>query len=104
MYKISVIIPVYNVENTISKAFDSIYNQSIDFQDIEVIFVDDCSTDNSFNIIQDYASKYDNVLALSLEENSLQSATFTLGIADATFMKPFINVCFSIHPLFNAFH
>jgi glycosyltransferase involved in cell wall biosynthesis len=70
MYKISVIIPVYNVENTISKAFDSIYNQSIDFQDIEVIFVDDCSTDNSLNIIQDYASKYDNVLALSLEENS----------------------------------
>ena len=70
MYKISVIIPVYNVENTISKAFDSIYNQSIDFQDIEVIFVDDCSTDNSLNIIQDYASKYDNVRALSLEENS----------------------------------
>ena len=34
----------------------------------------------------------------------LQSATFTLGIADATFTKPFINVCFSIHPLFNAFH
>ena len=70
MYKISVIIPVYNVENTISKAFDSIYNQSIDFQDIEVIFVDDCSTDNSLNIIHDYASKYDNVRAISLEENS----------------------------------
>ena len=52
MYKISVIVPVFNVENKIMNAFNSILNQTIGFENLEVIFVDDNSTDDSKNIIK----------------------------------------------------
>lgn len=68
--KVSVILPVYNVENYIKKSLDSIINQTFNFNDIEVIMVDDCSTDNSGIIIDEYASKYDNFKAIHLDENS----------------------------------
>lgn len=58
---ISVIIPVYNVSDYIQRAFDSILNQTIGFENLEVIFVDDASTDGSDQIIKEYADKYDNV-------------------------------------------
>ena len=61
MYKISVIVPVFNVEDTLQNAFDSILNQSIGFENLEVIFVDDKSTDKSANIIKSYSKKYNNV-------------------------------------------
>ena len=51
MYKISLIIPVFNLEKYIEKNFKSIKNQSIGFSNLEVIFVDDCSSDNSSQII-----------------------------------------------------
>ncbi|ADC46923.1 glycosyl transferase GT2 family [Methanobrevibacter ruminantium M1] len=59
-YKISIIIPVYNVENYIEKSLNSIISQSIGIENLEVILVDDNSTDNSANIIKKYVSKYDN--------------------------------------------
>ena len=68
--KVSVILPVYNVENYIKKSLDSIINQTFNFNDIEVIMVDDCSTDSSGIIIDEYASKYDNFKAIHLDENS----------------------------------
>lgn len=68
--KVSVILPVYNVENYIKKSLDSIINQTFNLNDIEVIMVDDCSTDNSGEIIDEYASKYDNFRAIHLDENS----------------------------------
>jgi len=49
--KISVIIPVYNASATIKKAIRSIQNQK--FQDLEIIIIDDCSPDNSFNIMSE---------------------------------------------------
>ena len=55
MPKISVIIPVYNVENELAKCLNSIVNQT--FKEIEIICVDDGSTDNSLNILKDYANK-----------------------------------------------
>lgn len=51
MSKISVIIPVYNAERYLRKCLDSILNQSL--QDIEVICVDDGSTDSSVAILQE---------------------------------------------------
>lgn len=68
--KVSIVIPVYNVENYIKKSLDSIINQTFNFNDIEVIMVDDCSTDNSGVIIDEYASKYENFRAIHLDENS----------------------------------
>lgn len=70
IYKISIIIPVFNLEDLIERAFNSILNQSIGFDNLEVIFVDDCSTDNSKYIISEYSRKYDNVKGIYLNENS----------------------------------
>lgn len=67
---ISIIIPVFNVEKHIEKSIDSIFNQTIYTDDIEVILVDDCSTDNSGLIIDEYALKYENFRAIHLDENS----------------------------------
>ena len=70
MYKISIIIPVFNVEDYLDNAFQSIYNQTFDFEDIEIIFIDDNSTDNSLEIIEKYAKKYRNVISIHLDTNS----------------------------------
>lgn len=59
MVKISVIIPVYNVENYLRQALDSILNQTM-IDNLEVLMVDDGSTDNSKYIVDEYADKYDN--------------------------------------------
>lgn len=53
---ISIIVPAYNVENYIAKTLDSILNQTE--KDIEIIVVDDGSTDNTFKIIDAYAQRY----------------------------------------------
>ncbi len=56
MKKISVIVPVYNVEAYIAKCLDSLVNQTID--DIEIIVVNDGTKDNSQKIIDEYVKKY----------------------------------------------
>ena len=70
MYKISIILPTFNVEKYIQRCFDSIVKQTIGFENMQIIFVDDCSTDNSCEIIDGYAKEYENVLSIHLPENS----------------------------------
>lgn len=85
MYKISVIVPVFNVEDTLQNAFDSILGQSIGFENLEVIFVDDASTDKSADIIKSYSDKYNNVKSLFLDENSgFAGKPRNTGIENAT--------------------
>ena len=60
---LSVIIPVYNVQDYLKKCLDSIINQN-DIE-LEIICVDDGSTDNSLNILKDYAHKYDFITVIS---------------------------------------
>ena len=69
-YKISIIIPVFNVENYIRKALESIMSQTIGYEHLEVIMVDDCSTDKNSNIVDEYANKYENFKAIHLSKNS----------------------------------
>mgnify|MGYP002544218377 CR=1 FL=1 len=69
-FRISIIIPVYNMENFLTRAIDSIINQSFGFNKLEVILVDDCSSDNSRKIIEEYCEKYDNIKSVFLKENS----------------------------------
>ena len=53
--KISVIIPIYNVEQYLAKCLDSIINQTL--KDIEIICINDGSKDNSLKILEDYQKK-----------------------------------------------
>ena len=68
-YKISVIIPVYNAEKHLDNTINSIIKQSIGFENIELILVDDASNDNSKKIIESYSEKYDNIIPYYSEKN-----------------------------------
>lgn len=69
MALISLIIPIYNAEKYIDRALNSIVQQSIGFNNIELILVDDCSSDDSEKIICKYLKKYDNIIYIQLTEN-----------------------------------
>ena len=69
MYKISMIIPVYNAEKYLERTIKSIINQSIGFENIELILADDNSSDNSRNIIEKYVDKYDNIIGIYSNKN-----------------------------------
>lgn len=60
-YKISIIIPTFNIEDDIKRAIDSLLNQTIGFENLEIIIIDDCSTDNTQNIVLNYCKKYENI-------------------------------------------
>lgn len=81
MYKISVIIPVFNSEDCLEKCLDSILSQTL--IDIEIILIDDGSTDYSLQIIKQYAKKYDNV-KYKTKKNEGQAIARNLGIEMAT--------------------
>ena len=53
--KVSVIVPVYNAEKYLNNCLDSLLAQSLN--EIEIIAVDDLSTDNSFNILKEYENR-----------------------------------------------
>ncbi|MCR5833692.1 MAG: glycosyltransferase family 2 protein [Selenomonadaceae bacterium] len=66
---VSVIIPLYNVEKYIGEALDSLLAQT--FKNFEVIVVDDCSTDSSCAIVENYKEKFNGRLTLfHMEENT----------------------------------
>ena len=75
MVKISVIIPVFNVENYLARCLDSVINQTL--KDIEIICVDDGSTDNSFNILNDYKNSDDRIQVYQQENGGHSVATNT---------------------------
>ena len=55
--KISIIIPVFNVQDYIAECLDSIIKNN--YSNLEVICIDDASNDNSYSILEKYAEKYD---------------------------------------------
>ena len=70
-YKISVIVATYNSGDFLCEFLDSIISQSLGFSDIEVIFVDDASTDSyTLKLLNEFNDKYSNVSAIFLDENS----------------------------------
>ncbi|EFK79343.1 hypothetical protein HMPREF9269_0583 [Ligilactobacillus salivarius ACS-116-V-Col5a] len=72
MTKISIIVPIYNVEKYLKRSLDSLVNQTL--EDIEIILVDDGSTDNSHKIAEDYKENYSNVLLVTKENGGLSDA------------------------------
>ena len=77
MPKVSVIIPIYNVEKYLRKCLDSIVNQSL--KDIEIICINDGSTDNSMSILEEYQKK-DKRIQVYSQVNLGQSAARNKGI------------------------
>lgn len=73
MYKVSVIVPCYNNEKYIKKAIDSLVNQTL--KDIQIIIVDDGSTDNSWQIIKEESVKYpDKIFAYHLNHGNVSTS------------------------------
>ena len=70
--KVSVIVPVYNVEKYLRKCLASLVNQ--DFEDYEIIIVNDGSPDNSQEIIDEYTKKYKFIRSFTKENGGLSSA------------------------------
>lgn len=69
---VSIIIPVYNIENYIPKCIESVINQS--YKDLEIILVDDGSTDDSNNICQHYAKEDDRIKVIQQYNSGVSSA------------------------------
>lgn len=80
MKELSIIIPVYNAESTIVECLDSIYNQQIEEDVFEVICVDDCSKDNSVNIMSEYAQRHTNLTILRHNINKRQGGGRNTGV------------------------
>lgn len=70
--KISVIIPVYNVEKYLKRCLDSVVNQT--YKNLEIILIDDGSTDKSGNICDEYAAKDKRIIVIHKENGGLSDA------------------------------
>lgn len=78
MAKLSVIIPVYNVEKYLRRCLDSVTNQT--FKDIEIIIINDASTDNSQEIIDEFKSKDPRIISIINKNNINLGLTRNVGI------------------------
>ena len=78
--KISIIIPVYNVEKYLEKCLNSVLNQT--FTDYEVICVNDGSTDGSLTILRDYEKQFKNLIVIDTENGGTASAR-NIGLENA---------------------
>lgn len=65
--RVSVITPIYNAEKYLDKTLNSIFNQT--YENIEIVLVDDCSTDNSVNIIKNYQKNHKEIIYFCQEKN-----------------------------------
>lgn len=69
---ISIIIPAYNIENYIARCLDSLLNQT--YKNLEIIVVDDGSSDSTGKIIDDYESKYNNIKVIHKKNGGVSAA------------------------------
>ncbi len=81
--RLSIIIPVYNLEGYIGDTLDSCLNQGLKESDYEIICVNDGSKDNSLNILYNYARKYSNIKVYD-KKNGGVSQTRNFGLSKAT--------------------
>ena len=85
MYKLSVIMPCFNNGKYLKNTLNSVINQTIGFENIELILVDDGSTDNSRVILKEYSKNYSNIKTIFLDENSgFPGIPRNIGIKNAT--------------------
>lgn len=86
MILVSIIVPVYNVEKYLERCIDSLVNQTL--KDIEIILVDDGSTDSSGRICDEYAKKDKRIKVIHKENGGLsQARNFGLDIANGRYLQ-----------------
>jgi glycosyltransferase involved in cell wall biosynthesis len=83
MKKLSIIVPVYNVEQYIRPCVESVFSQKLDREDYELILVNDGTQDNSFGVIADIIEGRSNVKVVEQANQGLSAARNT-GLAEAT--------------------
>ena len=81
MIKVSVIVPAYNTEKYLKKCLDSLVNQTLN--DIEIIVINDCSTDKTKDILKNYKEKYKNIKVINNKTNKGIGYNRNLGIKKA---------------------
>lgn len=72
--KLSIIVPMFNVEKYIARCLDSILSQNISYDDYEIIVVNDGCQDQSAKIVKEYQKKYENITLIEKENGGLSSA------------------------------
>lgn len=83
MKKISIIVPAYNAHNTLGRCLDTLVHQTL--QDIEIIVVNDASTDNTWAVMQEYEVKYpDKITIINCDHNSRAGGARNIGFDMAT--------------------
>ena len=82
MPKISIIIPVYNAEEYLKRCLNSIVNQTL--KDIEIICVNDCSIDNSLEILNSYAQRDNRIKVIDCKTNGGESKARNIGLDNST--------------------
>jgi len=80
MLKLSYIIPCHNGEKFISKCLDNVYSQDIGEDEFEIICVNDCSTDNTREVILNYGKNHSNLRVIDHTENKRQGGAKNTGI------------------------
>lgn len=82
MKKLSIIIPVYNVEQFVGRCLDSCVNQGLTFEDYEIIVVNDETPDNSMSIVKEYCLRYPHIRIVNRKNGGLSAARNT-GLKEA---------------------
>ena len=83
--KVSVIIPVYNVEEYLHECLDSIVNQT--YKNIEIICIDDSSTDKSLEILREYSNKDSRIIILQQRNQGAAVArNYGMGVAQGKYL------------------
>lgn len=82
MYKVSVIVPIYNADMFINQTLDSLVNQTLD--DIQVICINDGSTDNTLAILEEYKTNYPNKIIVYSKPNGGIAETRNFGLSKVT--------------------
>lgn len=80
---LSIIIPVFNGQDCIKRSLDSILSLQISSLSLEVIVVDDCSTDNTLSVLKEYAGRYEQIDYISLPVNKKPGGARNEGIKQA---------------------
>ena len=82
---ISIIVPCYNAVAYLNRCVDSLLAQTIGYEHLEMIFINDASTDDTLDVLLGYEKKYeDNIIVINCEKNGRQGAARNIGIRYAS--------------------